>query len=201
MKRIIIHIAIIFLLIPFVGNAQKQVVVNGRTYYIVKAIVENGDTLPYISLREIIILPPKTFKSQAEKKRYKRLVYNIKKVYPYARLASAKMYEINAKLEQVEDETERKRLMKIYEKNLRDEFEDELKNLTMTQGKLLIKLVDRETGQTTYEIVKQLRGSLSAFFWQSLAKLFGSDLKTEYDAEGEDKMIEDILVRIENGQL
>ena len=144
-------------------------------------------------MREIIILPPKTFKSQAEKKRYKRLVYNIKKVYPYARLASAKMYEINAKLEQVEDETERKRLMKIYEKNLRDEFEDELKNLTMTQGKLLIKLVDRETGQTTYEIVKQLRGSLSAFFWQSLAKLFGSDLKTEYDAEGEDKMIEDIL--------
>ncbi|MFK5968672.1 MAG: DUF4294 domain-containing protein, partial [Candidatus Marithrix sp.] len=88
-----------------------------------------------------------------------------------------------------------------YEKELKKEFEDELKNLTMTQGKLLIKLVDRETGKTTYELVKQLRGSLSAFFWQSLAKLFGSNLKTEYDAAGEDKLIEDILIRIDNGQI
>lgn len=201
MKKIIIYTTILLFIIPLISNAQKKVTVNGKDYYMVKALIEDGDTVPYISLREIVILPPKTFKSKAEKKRYKRLVYNIKKVYPYAKLASLKMYEINNLLAGIEDEAEKKRMMKIYEKELRDEFEDELKNLSMTQGKLLIKLVDRETGQTTYEIVRQLRGSLSAFFWQSLAKLFGSDLKTEYDAEGEDKMIEDILVRIENGQL
>jgi hypothetical protein len=84
---------------------------------------------------------------------------------------------------------------------LRAQFENELVNLTITQGKILIKLVDRETGNTTYEVLKELKGGFSAFIFQGIARLFGSNLKSEYDAKEEDRMIEDIIVRIENGQI
>jgi hypothetical protein len=181
--------------------AQKKVLVDGKEYYLVNSVIENGDTMPYISLREVIILPPKVFKSNAQKQKYLRLVKNLKRVYPYAKLARNKMYEINNTIASMNNELEKKIYLKKAERELKEEFEGELKELTITQGKLLIKLIDRETGQTTYEVVKQLRGSVQAFFWQSLAKLFGSNLKTEFDAEGDDKMIEEILIRIDNGQI
>jgi len=82
---------------------------------------------------------------------------------------------------------------------LKKEFEGQLKQLTVKQGRILIKLIDRETGKTSYDLVKQLRGSFSAWMWQGLAKLFGSDLKSEYDAKGEDRMIEVAIAQIENG--
>jgi hypothetical protein len=87
------------------------------------------------------------------------------------------------------------------ENELMEEFSDELKSLTITQGRLLIKLIDRETGNTSYELLRELRGSFSAFFWQTVARLFGSNLKTTFDAEGEDKLIDQIVVLIENGQI
>jgi pyruvate dehydrogenase complex dehydrogenase (E1) component len=81
------------------------------------------------------------------------------------------------------------------------EFEDDLTKLTITQGRLLIKLIDRETGNTSFDLVKELRGSFSAFFWQAIARLFGSNLKSTFDKDGEDKLIDQILVLIDNGQL
>ena len=84
---------------------------------------------------------------------------------------------------------------------LQDQFGDELKKLSVNQGRLLLKLVDRETGNTSYEIVKELRGTFSAFFWQSLALLFGSSMKSKYDPAGDDKLIEQIIVQIDNGQI
>lgn len=89
--------------------------------------------------------------------------------------------------------------MKNAEKQLQNEFSDDLKNLTITQGRILIKLIDRETGKTTYNIVKEMRGSFSAFMWQSLASLFNSSLKYDYDPKGEDKAIEQAIKLIENG--
>ena len=89
--------------------------------------------------------------------------------------------------------------MKQVEKELLDEYEDDLKKLTITQGRILIKLVDRETGATSYELVKELRGSFSAFFWQAFARIFGSTLKAEYDPYGEDRLIEEIVLLIDNG--
>ncbi len=91
--------------------------------------------------------------------------------------------------------------IKAQEKKLRAQFEDELVRLTITQGRILIKLVDRETGNTTYEVLKELKGGFNAFLFQGIALLFGSSLKSEYDAIEEDRMIEDIIVRIENGML
>lgn len=91
--------------------------------------------------------------------------------------------------------------MKQVEQELLVEFEDDLKQLTITQGRILIKLVDRETGSTSYELVKELRGTFSAFFWQTLARLFGSNLKSVYDPYGEDRLIEEIIFLIDRGQL
>jgi len=87
----------------------------------------------------------------------------------------------------------------VVEENLKKEFTEDLKNLTITQGRILIKLIDRETGKSSYTLIKELRGSFSAFMWQSLASLFNSSLKVEYDAEGEDKPIEDAIRLIESG--
>ncbi|MBK6837807.1 MAG: DUF4294 domain-containing protein [Bacteroidetes bacterium] len=87
------------------------------------------------------------------------------------------------------------------EEQVRKDFEEQIKKLSINQGNVLIKLIDRETGKTSYELIKKLKGSLNAFFAQGLAKLFGHDLKDEFDPEGEDKTIEMIVKQIENGQI
>ena len=133
---------------------------------------------------------------EQQKKKYSRLVRNIKKTLPYARSASQKLKEINTQLEKLQTEKERKAYMKKAEKDLFDEFEEPLKNLTFSQGRLLIRLIDRETGDTTFNLIKEYKGGFSAFFWQSVAIMFGSNLKSEYDLEGDDKMIEYIIVLI-----
>ncbi len=91
--------------------------------------------------------------------------------------------------------------MKEQEQLLREEFEDDIRHLTIRQGRLLIKLIDRETDKTSYELIKELKGSFSAFFWQTVARFFGENLKDQYDPAQEDKYIEEIVHRIENGQL
>jgi len=96
---------------------------------------------------------------------------------------------------------ERKKYVKQVEKEMRAEFEKDLRSLTISQGRLLIKLVYRETGATSYALVKELKGSLSAIFWQAIARIFGSNLKSEYDAEGEDRLIEQLIILIDNGQI
>lgn len=104
-------------------------------------------------------------------------------------------------LRTIESKVKRKKYIKKVEKQLMAEFEGELKKLTIKQGIILIKLIDRETGNTSYDLVKELRGSFSAFLWQSLARLFGSNLKLQYDPNGRDAMIEEIVQLIENGQI
>ena len=197
LKKLYLYI-IIFLSANLVVSQNNY---DGKKGYIVHLKVIGKDTLPHIYLREVIIIPPRKFKNKKQARRYWKLVYNLKKVIPYAKLANAKLTEINNHLPTLQTEKERKLYIKQAEKMLKNEFEDELKKLTISQGRLLIKLVDRETGETTYQLVKELKGSFSAFLWQSLARLFGSNLKSEYDVEGEDKMIEEIIILIENGQL
>lgn len=173
--------------------------VEGGT--IVGCTVINGDTVPHILIREIIIFPKREFKTKRQYVRYTRLVRYVKKVYPYSQIVKNKLYEVNARVDSIEDKKKQKAYIKQKEDELREEFEGELRKLTYTQGRILIKLINRETGETTYEIVKQLKGSLSAFFWQSVAVVFSSSLKYEYDAKGDDRLIEEIVVQIENGLL
>lgn len=168
---------------------------------IVIAKIVDGDTVITYDLPEHMVSAklPRKLRSLARKNN--RLIYNVKKVYPYAKLAGIKLNEYEDILKNAETDAERKRLMKQAEEELKEEFEDDLKKLTFTQGLILIKLVDRETGNSSYVLVQELRGNFTAFFWQTFARIFGYNLKTEYDPDGEDKAIEEIVVMIENGEL
>jgi len=161
----------------------------------------DGDTLPHISIKEIQIVPPWRFKNVRQKRRYSRLVVNIKKTLPYARLAKNRLNEISAALDTIKAEKDRKEFLKKSEKILFNEFEKPLRKLTFSQGRMLIKLIDRETGDTSYKLIKDLKGGFSAFMWQSVARIFGSNLKSEFDRKGDDAMIEHIILMIDNGVL
>jgi hypothetical protein len=205
------HLKLIFLCLlvmtGLVTSGQDSVthsvdsILTTQDIYVARAIVIDGDTLWVAELDEIYIFPTKKFKSRRERRRYTRLIYNVKKAYPWAKLAGEKLAEVEVQLMSLETEKEQKEYMKQVEKELLDDYKEDLKKLTVTQGRILIKLIDRETGDTSYELVKDLRGNISALFWQALARLFGSNLKSEYDAEDEDRLIEEIIILIENGQL
>ena len=167
----------------------------------VHAKVINGDTLPSIEMSSIMIFPPGQFPDNNELMKYQRLVYNIRKVYPYAKLAAVKLNEFKKVLDTIPTERKRKLYIKKAQKKLEAQFGEELKNLSFSQGKILIKLIYRETGNSTFNIVKELRGSFSAFIWQTMARLFGYDLKAPYAPEGDDQAIEKIVVMINSGVL
>jgi hypothetical protein len=174
-------------------KAQEPIVLGAR--------VINGDTLPYINLNEIEIYSLRIPHTKKGKKRLTKLIRNIKKVYPYAKLAGIKLRQYDVMLSEAKNEKERKRLMKKVEKEINEEYGPELKKLTFSQGKILIKLIDRETGETSYNLVQELRGNFTAFFYQAFARLWGYNLKTRYDPNGEDRQIEIIVRMIERGQL
>jgi hypothetical protein len=171
-----------------------------KVLYKVWGEVVNGDTIPSIRLPEVWIYAEYSYKNRKQYEAWTRTKYNVKKVYPYAILAAAKLKEYNRILEKIPDEKTKKAYMKTVEKELKAEFEEPLKNLTMTQGKILLKLIDRETGNTSFELVKDLRGGFQAFMWQSVARIFGSNMKSEYDPTGEDIMIERAIKLVEAGQ-
>jgi len=187
-------------LILFLSNSFGQIVGKTKDGYVVEMTLYNGDTIPKIVLQPVLIMPKKVYKSKRDKMKFLRLVRKVKKVLPYAQLANQKLREIEANLDQYETKKDKKKYIKTVDKALKERYGDELKKLTISEGRILIKLIDRETGDTSYELVEELRGSLSAFMWQSLARLFGDNLKTGYDADGEDKLIEEIILRIEAGQ-
>nr|WP_319401503.1 DUF4294 domain-containing protein [uncultured Carboxylicivirga sp.] len=161
----------------------------------------DDDTIPHINLKEIPVIPPFKFKNKRQKRRYSKLVRNVKVTLPYARKASATINDINANLSEITVQKERKKYLKKREKELFEEFETPLKRLTFSQGKLLIKLINRETGDTTYQLIKEYKGGVSAVFWQGIARLFGSNLKSEFDKDGDDVMIEHIIMLIDNGMI
>jgi len=162
--------------------------------------IDHGDTVIVARIKEIFIYPPHNF-SRNEYRKYRKLIRDIKKVYPYALIAKKVLIKLNKRFVELESEKERQAYIDMVEEKLTKEFEDELRKMTISQGRLLIKLIDREIGSTSYEIVKEMKGSFSAFFWQAVAKFFGSDLKTGYDPYGEDRIIEEILIKIKYGQL
>jgi hypothetical protein len=169
--------------------------------YPVSAVVQDGDTLLIANLNEAVINPPGKAPTARDMRQYRRLVYNVKKVYPYAKLAGARYGAVVAHLDSLKTNRAQREYLKQVEKDILSQYEEELKNLTITQGRILIKLIDRETRNTSFEVVKELRGSFQAAFWQTVARLFGSNLKVQYDPQGEDRMIEEIMGMIEKGVL
>lgn len=164
-------------------------------------IDENGDTLLIVYLPEVDIDLMQRYLQIIDTRQGRRLANNVRKVYPYAKLAGAKMQEYDSVLANVSDKNERNRLMKQAEKEITDQYTEELKDLTITQGLILIRLIDRETGSTSYKVVQELRGKVRAFFYQGFARLWGYNLKTEYDPHNnpEDDEIETIMTLLERG--
>lgn len=208
-----IFFKILLLIVLFLtGNStlRAQIILHGdelkdsarlKNAQIVPGRIEPPDTILIVRHKPVVIMPPFVFTTTRQRDKYDKLVKNVKKVWPYAKLIKKVYKELTDSLAKIDNEEARKAYIKGQEKILRAQFEDQLIKLTITQGRILIKLVDRETGNTTYEVLKELKGSFSAFIFQGIARLFGSNLKSEYDALEEDRMIEDIIVRIENGQL
>jgi len=165
-------------------------------------VIINGDSIPIVDLLPVHIgngtyFKTPVFKSKRESWKYKRLKRYVKKVYPYALLASKKINECSQEI--IDNPASKKLAMKKVEKALKDKYGPELKKLTMMQGKILLLLIDRQTGNTAYELVKELRGGFSASMYQGLARLFRSSLKVSYEHQGKDWMIEDIVNKIERG--
>jgi len=183
---------------------QKNDTLPGR-FYLLQKVKRDGEVLPEVQIKEVTILAHQRGSEGRRMisayRKYERLVYNLKKAYPYAIIARMRLDEVNQDLMMITDEKERRKYLRGVEDAVFGEYEDDMRNLTITQGRLLIKLIDRETQNTSYELIKQYRGFLSAAFWQGIARIFGTNLKEEYDPYGEDILIELIIKDIEAGRL
>lgn len=180
----------------FESNAQRK---KPTKFIITKAVIIDGDTIPVVDLQSVLITGPRIFRNKRDAIRYTKLIRDVKKVYPYAKLAGIKLEQYNNILLKLTSEKDKRIVMKQAEKELKEEFEDDIRKMTFKQGIILLKLIDRETGNTSYELVKELRGVVTAFFWQSVGRIFGVNLKTKYEPETRDKYIEEIVIMIENG--
>jgi len=161
------------------------------------AIVVNGDTMPIIFLPEVLKIGEIDPKYAAQRRKFEELRYNVYKVYPYATIAAGILRDVDANLARLPDKKSRKAYLKSIEKQLNDRFKGELQDLTITQGQILVKLIDRQTGQNCFHIIKELKGGFNAFIWQSVAIIFSNNLKREYDPYDRDKDIETIVQEIE----
>ena len=179
----------IVLLFAFCFNSSAQDKVLIANFSII-----DGDTFFIADIPEVEVL---AFKDKDERKKYYILKRRVLKVYPYALAAKEKLQGIKNGLDSIPKRRHKKRYTKEIAKWVKEEYADRLKNLTMKEGKILVKLIYRETNTTSYEIVKSYRGRFNAFFWQTMAKLWDNNLKTEYDPVNirEDMLIEHILIQ------
>lgn len=169
--------------------------------YLLQNVTRNGETLPEIEIEEVNVIRKMNLKERFKWWKYRRLVRLVKKVYPYSIVVRERLAEVNDTLTKLNGDIERRKFLRNYEKDLFGEYEDEIKHMSITEGKILIKLIDRETQRTSYKLIKEYRGSVSAFFWQGIARLFGSNLKEEYDPYGDDYLIEKVIYEIESGRI
>jgi len=194
----------ILFLFPAVFFAQQTETEQDTTSY--DYIIIKGDSIPRttIDLDEVMLLHKLEFNSAEDKRRYLILKRKTIKVYPYATLAAVRLDSLNARLSRYEKKSDRKRYAKLMQKYIEGEFSDELKKLTRTEGQILIKLIHRQTGHTTFDLIKELRNGWRAFWFNNTASLFDLSLKKEFDPmnEKEDYLIEDILQRnFQSGRL
>jgi hypothetical protein len=187
---------VFFLITPYLAFSQSVVTTNRMDS---NRVSVTRDTTLHYNLNPVDIFPDKTDMSPKKLREYSLLENKVKKVYPIAKVAAIKLAEYNRVYSSFKTDRERKKYVRGVEKELFAEFEDELRRMKVSEGRILIKLLDRETGNSSFEIIKEFKGGFSAFFWQSVAKLFGHDLKSQYDPKLEDVLIEYIIVQIDLG--
>ncbi len=191
-----LFIPVVLLLATLAAGAQE---VDSMRFGV--GFVKGNDTIIHHDLKEVWIYPQRQYKSPRYQRQYGRLVQRVKKVYPYAKRANELLRQYEPEYLSLKTDRERRKLIKKVESQLMAQYKEEFKKMTISEGKILIKLIDRETGRTSFTLIKEFRGDFTAFFWQSIARLFGNNLKDEFDPYGEDRMIEEIVVLVEIGYL
>lgn len=192
-------ISILVLTIVALALPNKALAQNGTL--VAQYIVQDGDTIPVMGYDTYVVKGKREFDSKRKEKQYLTLVSRVKKAYPVAKLAGEKYRKVQDEIKDL-SEKERKERLKKLEDELMKEYEPVIRKMSLATGKIMLKLIDRETGQNSYKIVKDLRGSFRAAFYQGLARLYKADLKAEFDPDKnpEDRMIDEIIGRIERGE-
>lgn len=169
--------------------------------YILPVTLYNGDSIPYVVLREVPVFPP--IKNKRTEKFYWKTVRDVKKVYPYVKIVAREYAMINAKFDTITDKKQRQKYTKKYEKELLKKYEPIMRDFTLSQGKMMIKLINREMDKTGYELIKEIRGGFVAWWWQVFAKMCGADLKDDFNLKQNerDKIIERVIALYEAGAL
>ena len=186
---------------PPVVSSAGSAAVQQKKGYLIGYKIENSDTVYVDKLSPVYVFNrPEGRKKSKQWREYYKLIYNFKKTYPYALKAKQITREADSTIAiSGFNKREKEKYLSQFERKLFKEFDKPLRNLSFSQGRLLLKLIDREIGQTSYYIIKNYRGGAAAGFWQGIAKLFGSDLKKPYDKFGEDKLIEDLVEMYQRG--
>mgnify|MGYP000169051982 FL=1 len=198
---------VIFIMFLFLGNlkcfAQQQPSKAGgeKAVYLTPMCVYEGDTIPYVNLPTVYIFKPLKFKNKRDMSNYYKLIRDVKKVLPISKEINRAVIETYEYMMTLPTEKARQKHMKAVEKSLKEQYTPRMKKLSFAQGKLLIKLVDRQTNSTGYELVKAFMGPFKAGFYQTFAALFGASLKKQYDPAGDDALTERVILMVENGQL
>jgi len=191
-----ISLCILISLISWTAYSQQE----KKQSTVCDAIIHDGDTIAVINLDNAVVSSNPRWNKKYQS-RYNHLQPKVVKVYPYAQAAGELMRQYNAELQNIRDEKERRAFIKAAEEEMKDQFEGDLVKMTVSEGIILIKLIDRETGDTSYELIKELKNGFNALMWQGLARVFGHNLKDQYDSEGDDFIIEQICERIEKKEL
>lgn len=193
-------ITLLLTLLGFTPNGLRAQVSQERKVRF--GIIVDGDTIPYYHLNEVRVVESASLLTEQEIRKNQKLIRNVKKMLPYAKIGKQRLDELERQIADL-PKRERKAAIKAAEKELLADFSDELKDCTFSQGKVLLKLIDRETGRSSYLLVDELRGSLRAGFYQTFARLFGYNLKARYDPKHnkEDNLIERIVLSVERGKL
>jgi hypothetical protein len=191
-KNIVVKLGFALLPVLFTYGAKAQTG-DFDTLRVYAMIDPNGDTIPYSILPPVSVFTQLTREQKKYWAEWTRLRNAVYVTYPYAIAASKIMNEINVKLVNVDNRKERRKIIHAREKELKREFTDKLTKLSVYQGKVLMKLINRQTGNNCYEIIEEYKGFMSAAFWQGVAFVFGSNLKQAYDASGKDRDMERIV--------
>ena len=193
MKKLLL-ILIVSWLTAFRVNSQEPV----SPHYLPTMIIGN-DTFPHVDLSQIDIYAKARFKTKGEEQQYWRLVWRVKRVYPYAKEAARLYTKYQTDLPPDARRRDRRAYVKKSEDELMALYGPQIKQMSITDGRILIKLIDRETHTTSYDLIDDVKGGIPAFFWQGVARIFGNNLKSQYDPFGEDRQIEQIIHFIELG--
>ena len=179
-------------------NAQK-LKINTLPEGLHRAYIDGKDTIAIVHLPEVYDFPKMRFKDKKEQNNYNKLVRDVKRTLPYAKMVYQTLIETYEYMETLPNEKAKQQHLKKMEKDLFKEYKPELKKLTFSQGKLLIKLIDRECNQSSYNLLKAYLGTFRAGFWNIFAGMFGASLKSEYDPKGKDAITERVVIMVEHG--